>query len=125
MDEQDDDNERATRHLRLRKRAEDLVEAAWLINEQLDLGSEIWLKSMDQKNVGHDAASLVQDIKKFTNTGRRREPTWARSGDRELARYTTNMMGYQVPLPPRHGGADEAIAGLRESGDGSAAGEDI
>ncbi len=67
----------------------------------------------------------MQDIKKFTNTGRRREPTWARSGDRESARYTTNTMGYQVPLPPRHGGADEAIAGSRESGDGSAAGEDI
>ncbi len=71
------------------------------MKEQLDLDSKIWLKSMDQSNFGADASHLVQDIGKYTETGRWRETTWARKGDKESARYTRNTMGYQVALPRR------------------------
>ncbi|KAF9024173.1 hypothetical protein BDZ89DRAFT_1102529 [Hymenopellis radicata] len=132
MDDNDEHEEHAERRARLRQRAQDLIEAGRLLNEQLDLDSKIWLKSVDQRNVGSDAAFLVEDVRKFAVTGRRRETTWARRGDRHSARYTSNTMGYQVPLMKEGAvaaiemGAD-VVMGREDnhSGDGRSLGEAI
>ena len=44
---------------------------------------------------------MVKDIRYVEQTGRRRDRTWAKSGDREGIRRSQNTMGYQVRTLPQ------------------------
>ncbi|KAF9031627.1 hypothetical protein BDZ89DRAFT_1111710 [Hymenopellis radicata] len=118
-DAEDDEYDEAKEALL--KRADELERAAKLLREQVALGSgsKIWVKSIHRQNIGKDASALVQDVQKFTVSGRRRETTWAKKADRNSARYTANTMGYQVPLREAPTPSLTAESTVQSGGDGS------
>jgi len=77
-------------------RATELLEASELIENQLVHWNRIWVSSMVDRNIGGDVSLLLKDVRHVEVTGRNREPTWARPGDRDAARRSRNTMGYQV-----------------------------
>ena len=84
---------------RLAIRVDELEEVAHIIKSQLPHANRVWISSMISQNIGSDASHLVQDIQHVEVSGRCRETTWPRLGDREGAQRSRNTMGYQV-----HGG---------------------
>jgi hypothetical protein len=51
---------------------------------------------MVDRDVGRDVADLVQDIQHVESSGRRRDNTWAKPGDKIGQRRSRNTMGYQI-----------------------------
>jgi hypothetical protein len=74
----------------------ELVEAAEIIRSQIQHKNPIWIASMASRNIGGDTSLLVKDIRHVEITGRQREPTWAKPGDRKAVRRSRNTMGYQL-----------------------------
>ncbi len=81
---------------KLQRRAQELREAADIIDAQLPKKNSIWIKSMVDRNVGKDICLFVQDIRRVEVTGKQRETTWARVGDKEGQRRVRNTMGYEA-----------------------------
>ena len=79
----------------LQRRAEELREAADLIDMQLPFRNKIWINSLVNHNLGGDVSQFLADVRHVEKTGRKRDPTWARKGDREGQRRSRNTMGYQ------------------------------
>jgi len=77
-------------------RADELDEAAEIIQSQLPHKNRIWINSIMSQDIGADVSHLVKDVQHVEKTGRRRPRTWARAGDREAARTSRNTMGYQI-----------------------------
>jgi hypothetical protein len=77
-------------------RADELEEAAQIIRSQLHHQNHLWLNSMITRNIGGDVGLLVKDVRHVETTGRNRETTWPRHGDRDAARRERNTKGYQV-----------------------------
>jgi hypothetical protein len=77
-------------------RADKLEEAAQIIRSQLPHRNAIWITSMADRNIGHDVAHLVHDVRRFETTGRIRDTTWGRGGDPISTRRAKNTMGYQL-----------------------------
>jgi hypothetical protein len=86
----------------LQKQATELVtaikEGADLILEQIPYANGMWLRGILQGKVGKDIIELRDDCRRFSGSGRRRETTWALSGNARDRRRARNTMGYQVPL---------------------------
>ena len=77
-------------------RADDLVEAAEIIQSQLPNRNCIWINSMASRDLGHDVSLMVKDIRYLEQTGQQRDQTWAHAGDQEGVHRSQNIMGYQV-----------------------------
>ncbi len=81
---------------KLQRRAAELRAFADIIDSQIPFGNSIWISSMVDRNIGGDVSLALQDIRHVEETGRRRETTWGRKGDRVGQRRVRNTMGYQV-----------------------------
>jgi hypothetical protein len=75
-------------------RADELEEAARIIRSQLPHRNAIWITSMTSQNIGGDVSHFIHDIRRFEITGRTRDTTWGRAGDRLSIRRARNTMGY-------------------------------
>jgi len=80
----------------LKTHADLLEQAADIIRSQLPHRNQIWISSMVDRNIGHDVADFVLDVPHVERTGRRRENTWARSGDKVGQLCSRNTMGFQM-----------------------------
>ncbi|KAJ6601866.1 hypothetical protein DFH09DRAFT_1270764 [Mycena vulgaris] len=80
----------------IKKRITELRDGINILEEQLATPgqSKVWLKSMKDRNIGHDVAQMAKDVRHFTQTGQIRPTTWAKAGSKSSARYTGNTMGY-------------------------------
>lgn len=81
-------------------RANELEDAVRIIRSQLPYKNRIWISSMVDRNIGGDVSLLVSDVRHFEVTGRSRETTLPRRGDRDGSRRSRNTMGYQMGTRP-------------------------
>ncbi|KAF8957978.1 hypothetical protein BDZ97DRAFT_1924115 [Flammula alnicola] len=80
-------------------RAEAFRRAADIFESQASSSTHdgrIWMKSVVERDVGRDVDHLVQDVRRFEETGRTRGNTWANPKSKEEVRRMKNTMGYQV-----------------------------
>lgn len=79
----------------LQDRANSFRKAADLIEAQLKYRNRIWMKSVRDRDLGGDVRHFVTDIRRAEETGRIRDNTWGKPGDRVANRRMRNTMGYQ------------------------------
>ena len=80
----------------LQDRANNFRKAADLIEAQLKYRNRIWMKSVRDRDLGGDVHHFVTDIRQVEETGRTRDNTWGKTGDRTANRRMRNTMGYQT-----------------------------
>jgi hypothetical protein len=74
-------------------RAEELREAAEIMSDQIQHRNALWMHSVVRRDIGHDAAQLVADVRRL-KLGRVRPTTWPRN--KEERRRSSNTMGYEM-----------------------------
>ena len=79
----------------LQDRATDFRKAADMIEEQLKYRNRVWMRSVRDRDLGRDVRHFVADIRRTDRTGRTRDNTWGKAGDRTANRRMRNTMGYQ------------------------------
>ncbi|KAJ6592145.1 hypothetical protein DFH09DRAFT_1136732, partial [Mycena vulgaris] len=80
----------------LRKRADELEQAAAILCAQIPHTNNLWMASIVKRNVGQDVGQMVGDIRKFEGTARVRNTTWGK--DKKGRRSMQNTMEYQIPI---------------------------
>jgi hypothetical protein len=80
----------------LQDRTNDFRKAADLIEAQLKYRNQIWMRSVRDGDLGGDVHHFVTDIRRAEETGRTRDNTWGKTGDRTANRRMRNTMGYQT-----------------------------
>ncbi len=60
-------------------------------------GSKIWVKSIAHIKVGKDAAQMVDDVRVFATSGRKRHTTWEMGGGKAEQQFCAHTMGYKAP----------------------------
>ena len=70
--------------------------AAAIIRAQVPYRNRIWMKNLVDRDVGHDVIDLVADVRRFEETGRKRDTTWAKGEGKGGKRRVQNTMGYQT-----------------------------
>ncbi|KAJ3751280.1 hypothetical protein DFH05DRAFT_1385646 [Lentinula detonsa] len=80
------------------QRAQELQQAAEIIQKQVQDWNPIWLKSLKDRNVGQDVSNLVTDVRRHKGSARVRDTTWPRAGDYTGTRRMRNTMGYQKDI---------------------------
>ncbi|KAJ7880468.1 hypothetical protein B0H13DRAFT_2278738 [Mycena leptocephala] len=74
----DDDDEEAEARSKLIERAKMWKEAAEIAIEQAGrTDNTIWVKSVLRRGVGEDVEDLVKDVRRYKNSNRNRDTTWA------------------------------------------------
>jgi hypothetical protein len=77
------------------ERAKMWKEAAEITIEQAgQKGNTIWVKSVLRRGVGEDVEDLVKDVRRYKNSNRNCDTTWATAGDREERRRRDNTMAF-------------------------------
>lgn len=80
----------------IERRAIELEEGAAILRSQLPHKNRIWMRSMDNRNIGGDVNDLVHDVRHLELTGGTRDRTWAPSGDHDTQRRSGNTMSCQA-----------------------------
>ena len=76
------------------RHAADIFDAQASIPNPSD--NRIWQKSVCDCDIGKDVALMVEDIRRFEETGRSNSKTWANSKNKKEVRRMQNTMGYYV-----------------------------
>ncbi|KAJ7474160.1 hypothetical protein FB451DRAFT_1035044 [Mycena latifolia] len=100
VDSHDSDDEEEVSNLFqliLLKRAEEFEKAAEIFRVQAAAKNPIWMSSVIRRKVGEDVSLMVGDIQRYESTGRMRDNTWGKKGDKEANRRVSNTMGYRLP----------------------------
>ena len=82
----------------LKNRAQIAQKWADMINTQLPHRNQIALKEYEKqtRSLGKVLGDCMADIQRVECTGRVRDNTWAKGGDRVARRRMRNTMGYQM-----------------------------
>ncbi|KIL55522.1 hypothetical protein M378DRAFT_17869 [Amanita muscaria Koide BX008] len=59
-------------------------------------GGQIWMKSQVDRGIGKDVKLMVEDVRRFEETARKKDSTWAMGKGEEERRRMKNTMGYQI-----------------------------
>jgi hypothetical protein len=98
--------------LHLESLAKDFEQAAKIIRSQIPHRNAIWMRGLQRRKFGNEVSNFVADIRQLQSTGRSRNTTWARDGDKESRRRVQNTMGYVFDT-------EVSREGPRQSGTGS------
>ncbi|KAJ7763643.1 hypothetical protein DFH07DRAFT_1018375 [Mycena maculata] len=94
--ESDEEEEVEEKSQQLLNLADDLERAAEILRAQASAKNSIWMSSILRRNIGKDVSLMVADIERYESTGRKRDNTWGKKGDKEANRRVANTMGYQI-----------------------------
>lgn len=82
----------------MKRRIIEVEEGLKIMKTQLDhpQKSKLWLRSMKANNIGGDLATMVCDVRRFTDTATVRTTTHAKKGNKTSVRFTRNTMGLYI-----------------------------
>lgn len=65
------------------------------MREQIPHQNHIWMKLVADRKLANDVMDFVADVRRYEETGHKRDTTWGEGGGKVAKQRVRNTMGYQ------------------------------